>query len=72
VRRSVESPLAGSVWSHVASVGQRVDAGAVLLVVECMKSEFPVEAPVDGVVAWLRPCAETIETADVVAILEAS
>lgn len=70
MRREIKSPIAGSVWSHVASVGQRVGIGATLLVVECMKSEFPVDAPEVGVVVWLRSCGETIEQDDVVAALD--
>lgn len=62
--------MAGSIWSHVASVGQPVDVNAVLLVVECMKTEIPVEAPVAGTVVWLLGCAESVEQGTVVAILE--
>jgi acetyl-CoA carboxylase biotin carboxyl carrier protein len=70
VRREIKAPIAGSVWAHVASVGQRVELGSVLLMVECMKCEIPVEAPLEGAVTWLRPCGETIEANDVVATLE--
>lgn len=70
MRRDVATEIAGSVWTHVAVLGEHVEAGAVLLVVECMKSEFPIEAPVAGKVVWLRPCAEIIEAADLVAALE--
>lgn len=70
MRREIRSPIAGSIWSHVASVGQRVESGATLLVVECMKSEFPVDAPEGGTVTWLRPCGETIEQDEVVAALD--
>jgi biotin carboxyl carrier protein len=70
VRCEVKSPIAGSVWSHVASVGQRVEAGAVIVILECMKTEFPVEAPEAGTVVALLPCAETVEAEDVVVVLE--
>jgi biotin carboxyl carrier protein len=70
MRREVRSSFAGSVWSHVATVGQRVGAGAVVVIVECMKTEFPIEAPIGGEVTWLRPSGETIEAEDVVAILD--
>jgi biotin carboxyl carrier protein len=71
MRCEVRSPIAGSVWSHVASVGQRVEAGAVLLVVECMKTEIVIDAPQGGTTTWLRSCGETIEAGDVVATLDA-
>jgi acetyl-CoA carboxylase biotin carboxyl carrier protein len=70
VRSEVRSPIAGSVWTHVASVGQRVEVGAMLLVLEVMKTEFPIESTVAGVVAWLRPCNETIEADDVVVTID--
>ncbi len=69
-REEVAAPIAGSIWSHVAAVGQRVEVGSVLLVSECMKTEIPVEAPVAGTVTWLRPCGEAVEAGDVVAVLE--
>lgn len=69
-RVQVKAPIAGSVWSHVAVVGQRVDVGAVLLVSEVMKTEIPVEATAAGTVVWLRPCGETIEADDVVALID--
>ena len=70
MRRDVKTAFGGSVESHVAAVGQRVEVGVVLLTVECMKTMLSIEAPVAGVVAWLRPCAETLEVDDVVAVLE--
>lgn len=70
MRCEVTAEIAGSVWSHVAAVGQAVEAEAVLLVTECMKTELPVQAPVAGTVVWLLGCAESVEQGTVVAILE--
>jgi biotin carboxyl carrier protein len=58
------------VWTHAVAIGQQVYAGAILLCCETMKTEFPVETALDGIVVWLRPCGETVEAGDVVAILE--
>ncbi len=66
----VRAQVGGSIWSHVASIGQRVDAGAVLLILECMKTEFPIESPVAATVTWLLPCGEAVEADDVVARLD--
>jgi len=63
--------VGGSVWVHSTAVGQHVRAGATLLICEVMKCEFPIETPIDGEVAWLRPCGEVLEIDDVVAILRA-
>ena len=69
-KHEIKTPVGGSVWTHSVGVGQRVVAGTVLLICEVMKTEFPVEAPVDGVVSWLRPCGDTVEADDVVATLD--
>jgi len=47
----IESPIAGSVVAVEVAVGQRVAAGDVLIKVESMKMEIPVEAEEAGVVA---------------------
>ena len=70
-KHEIKTPVGGSVWTHSVGVGQRVVAGTVLLICEVMKTEFPVEASVDGVVSWLRPCGDTVEADDVVATLDA-
>lgn len=70
MRCEIRSPIAGSVWSHVATVGQSVMFGSTLIVVESMKTEFAIEATDSGVVTWIRSCGETVEADDVVAVLE--
>jgi urea carboxylase len=54
---AVVSPVSGSVWKIAAAVGQRVKAGDTLLLVESMKMELPVTAPLDGVITQFR-CTE--------------
>jgi urea carboxylase len=54
---AVPSPVAGNVWRIASAVGQRVNAGETLVMMESMKMEMAVAAPVDGVVAELR-CTE--------------
>jgi len=46
----VKALLPGNVWKVVAEVGQSVNAGDVILVLESMKMEIDVVAPVGGVV----------------------
>jgi len=69
-KQEIKAPVGGSVWTHSVGVGQRVIAGTTLLICEVMKCEFPIEADVGGIVSWLRPCGETLEAGDVVAILD--
>src|SRR5262249_5374302 len=47
----------GSVWKIAVSIGDRVQAGDALVVLESMKMEIPVSATVDGIVEDIV-CAE--------------
>lgn len=67
---SVRAPVGSSVWTHSASVGQKVFAGNVIVILECMKTEFPIESPVDGEITWLADVGKTLEANDLVAIVE--
>lgn len=48
--KKVLSEVSGSVWKVEVAVGQAVQAGDTLLIVESMKMEIPVEAPAGGTV----------------------
>ncbi|OLC52290.1 MAG: hypothetical protein AUH85_17495 [Chloroflexi bacterium 13_1_40CM_4_68_4] len=48
------APLPGVVVAVSATAGQRVERGAVLVIVEAMKMELPVSAPAPGVVRGVR------------------
>ena len=50
-RHEVESEVQGNVWKIEVAEGQQVAAGDVLLILESMKMEIPVESPVAGTVA---------------------
>lgn len=54
---TVEAPLTGTVVEVAVAAGDRVAAGAVLVVVESMKLEHPVVAPSAGVVASVHVTA---------------
>ncbi len=71
-RIELESPVTGVVWKVAASVGDRVAAGDVVVVVESMKMEIPVEAESDGTVVEL-PVGEGDQVAedDAIAVIEA-
>jgi urea carboxylase len=53
---AVRSPMTASVWQIAVEPGQRVGAGERVIVLEAMKMEFIVVAPVDGVVEMVH-CA---------------
>lgn len=54
---AVNSPLTGRVIALSVNVGDAVDAGATLLVIESMKMEIPVEAETAGTVAEILVAA---------------
>ena len=70
-RLEIESEVTGNVWKIEVQPGARVDAGDVLMILESMKMEIPVEAPAPGTVAELRVAEEdAVEEDQVIAILE--
>ncbi len=50
----VKSEVGGSVWKIEVTVGQAVAEGDTLLIVESMKMEIPLMAPVSGTVQEIR------------------
>lgn len=50
---NVLSPTTGAVWKIEVALGATVAAGDVLMVIESMKMEIPVEAPAGGTVTAL-------------------
>src|SRR5262249_48743724 len=50
----VSAEIAGNVWKIETRVGADVEAEDVLLILESMKMEIPVEAPCAGRIAELR------------------
>ncbi|WP_433767161.1 urea carboxylase [Pseudomonas putida] len=51
---SVDSHIAGNLWQVQVDIGSRVEAGDVLVILESMKMEIPVLAPMAGVVREIR------------------
>jgi biotin carboxyl carrier protein len=47
-RLEIESEVQGNVWKVLCEAGADVEAGQVLLIIESMKMEIPVEAPAAG------------------------
>ena len=70
-RQKVESEVTGNVWKVEVEAGARVEEGDVLLILESMKMEIPVEAPAAGTVAEVLVAVEDSVAEDqVVAVLE--
>lgn len=70
-RRDVRSEVAGSVWKLVAEPGAVLEAGEAILILESMKMEIPVEAPLAGTLLEFCVAEEDpVEEGQVVAVLE--
>jgi acetyl-CoA carboxylase biotin carboxyl carrier protein len=70
-RSEVKSEISGRVWKLETQVGDRVAADDAILVLESMKMEIPVSAPVAGRVLEIRVAErDLVEEGQVVAVLE--
>jgi propionyl-CoA carboxylase alpha chain len=67
---SLVAPMPGSVGRVLATAGQRIAAGELLLTLEAMKLEHPVHAPEAGLVAEIRVVAgEQVEAGAILAVV---
>lgn len=65
----VRSEVAGSVWKLLVNVGSRVELDAPLLILESMKMEIPVDAPVAGEVLSIAVEPEEVVEEDQVLLV---
>jgi len=67
----VRAEITANVWQVHTEVGARVAEGDELVILESMKMEIPVTAPLDGTVAKLLVAPEDkVQEGDVVAVLD--
>ena len=70
-KQEVESEVTGSVWKVLKSTGDSVEAGEVIMILESMKMEIPVESPASGTLSQvLVEPEEQVEEDQVVAVIE--
>jgi len=50
----IGSPVTGTVWKVECAVGDTVKEGDIIMILESMKMEIPVEASADGVIKSLN------------------
>lgn len=53
----IKAHITGTIWKIKANVGDKVDEGDVLIIIESMKMEMPIEAMDPGTVKEVR-CKE--------------
>ena len=69
--QDVESEVTGNVWKVLKSVGDSVAEGEVIMILESMKMEIPVESPAAGTLSQvLVEPEEQVEEDQVVAVIE--
>ncbi len=67
----VTSEVIGSVWKIEKAVGDRVEEGDEIMILESMKMEIPVEAPVAGTLAEIRVQPEqSVEEDQILCLIE--
>lgn len=68
---NVEAQITGSVWKIEKAVGDALAEGDVLMILESMKMEIPVEAPTSGRLAEIRvEEGQSIEEGAVLAVID--
>jgi urea carboxylase len=68
---AIESPVSGSVWQCKVEVGDRVEAGDVLMVLESMKMEIEIQATSVGHVhSLLKQQGQSVQAGHTLVVLE--
>jgi acetyl-CoA carboxylase biotin carboxyl carrier protein len=71
VATEIEAQITGSVWKIEKAVGDEVEEEDVVLIIESMKMEIPVEAPCAGRISEIRTSeGASVEEGDVLVVLE--
>ncbi len=70
-QEKIEVPITGKIISVNVNVGDEVKEGDILCLLESMKMENPILAPVNGTIAQVGIAAEqTVQPGEIVAIIE--
>ena len=67
----VEAHITGTVWKIECEVGDEIDEGDTVVILESMKMEMPVEAEDDGTVKEIKgEEGQSVSEGDVLVVLE--
>jgi len=70
-RETVEVPITGKIISASVKVGDEVKEGDTLCILESMKMENPILAPVSGVIAQIGVTADqVVKPGEIIAVIE--
>jgi acetyl-CoA carboxylase biotin carboxyl carrier protein len=69
----VVAEITANVWQVVAEEGQLIAEGDEIVILESMKMEIPVVAPVSGTITEIRVAPEAVvQEGDVIAVINES
>jgi acetyl-CoA carboxylase biotin carboxyl carrier protein len=67
---NVEATITGTVWKIEVAVGDAITEGDVVVILESMKMEMPIESEDDGTVAEIRVAeGQSVQEGDVLVVL---
>ena len=67
----VEAQITGNIWKIESAAGDALGAGDVILIMESMKMEIPVEAPCGGTLTEIRVAeGDNVEEGAVLAVID--
>ena len=67
----IKAELVGNLWKIVVSVGQAVEEDDTLMILESMKMEIPITAPMAGTVTEIRVAeGDVVQEGQTVAVVE--
>jgi acetyl-CoA carboxylase biotin carboxyl carrier protein len=70
-RREVQSEITGRVWKIEAQPGERVAIDQPIVILESMKMEIPISAPIAGTVAEVLVAEkDVVEEGQIIAVLD--
>jgi acetyl-CoA carboxylase biotin carboxyl carrier protein len=65
------SEVTGTLWKIEREVGERVEEGDVVMILESMKMEIPVEATMAGTIKEQPvPAGDSVEEGDLLCVIE--
>lgn len=70
-QEKIEAPITGKIISFEVKVGDTIQEGDVVCMLESMKMENPITSPVDGTVASISAKEDqVVKPGDVIAVIE--
>jgi len=67
----VEAQISGNLWKIEKSLGEKVEVDDVIMIIESMKMEIPVEAPCAGKICEIRVQeGESVKEGAILALIE--